>query len=578
MRNKSILYFLGAIALFCACEESKQDEPVISNPDPEVEETYLSLSPETELTFNEENPEENIVTITTNASWEATTSASDLKIDKTQGSATVKTIKITDTPAGESRTLTVTTIPNAGENPISKKVTIKRNAIAPPPPVVEQTIIYYNDFDKEKAEKMSSGYYPYLNQSECWKNETGTGITSVTYSINNSDISVRSNWTSNSNNTDQYTNPSGVNNLYFNKTTSSFAIENISVSNEKNFILSFGSSVNKTAFAQTDLTVEVGDGNSWKKLEYTRDFSHSKWDLTVAEFSLTNSVDKLYFRFSAGSTANQLRIDDVKLTNGNPSSQIFTFDNVNYPLAELPAYSATDNIITHYEYIASKRVRNYSMLFDADKHAALWIAYPLHSCYLGSSGRTEAWAADPEIPESDQPILNRSYKNGYTRGHQIPSGDRTINDNINAQTFYFSNMTPQESSFNSGIWAELEYKVRTSMMCSDTLYVVTGCHFGNGYESTYDNDYKTCPVPTHYYKVLLRTKNGNTGKAIGECSPNELIAIGFWMDHFGTYESSDLTDDYCVSVEEIENITGFTFFPTVADEVKQQCKPSDWGL
>ncbi len=593
MRNKSILYFLGAIALFCACEEPKQDEPVISNPDPEVEETYLSLSPETELTFNEENPEENIVTITTNASWEATTSAPDLKIDKTQGSATVKTIKITDTPAEESRTLTVTTIPNAGENPISKKVTIKRNAIAPPPPVVEQTIIYYNDFDKEKAEKTISGkYFPYLDQSDCWKNETGTGANTVTYSIDYSGISVKSDYTSDYS-SNKYEGASGVNNLYFNKTTSSFAIENISVSNKKNFILSFGTSVNKTAFAQTDLTVEVGDGNSWKKLEYTRDFSHSKWALTVAEFSLTNSVDKLYLRFSAGSTANQLRIDDVKLTNGNPSSQIFTFDNVNYPLAELPAYSATDNVITHYGYINNKQVRNYSMLFDADKHAALWVAYPLHSCYLGSSGRTEAWAADPEITTPDQAKLYPAYDGDpyvyytrYSRGHQIPSGDRTINDDINAQTFYASNMTPQYGDFNGGIWAELEYKVRSTMMCSDTLYVVTGCHFANGYTTVQDAaqgynlgpDSKTCAVPTHYYKVLLRTKNGNTGKAIGECSPNELIAIGFWMDHFGTYESSDLTDDYCVSVEEIENITGFTFFPTVADEVKQQCKPSDWGL
>ncbi len=580
MKHKSILYFLGAIALFCACEDPKQDEPV-TNTDPEtgLEEAYLTLSPETELIFNEENPEKNIITITTNASWEATTSAPDLKIDKTQGTATVRTIKITNTPAGESRTLTVTTIPNAGEDPISKKVTIKRNAVTPPPPVVERTIIYYNDFDKEKAEKTINGkYFPYLDQSDCWKNETGTGASTVTYSIGQSGITVKSDYASDYS-SNKYEGASGVNNLYFNKaSTSTFAIENISVSSEKNFILSFGTSVNKTAFAQTDLTVEVGNGNSWKKLEYIRDFSSSKWNLTTATFSLGGNVDKLYFRFTAGSTANQLRVDDVKLTNGDPSSQVITFNSTSYPPAELPAYSTTDNIITHYEYIDSKRVRNYTMLFDASKHAALWIAYPLHKCYLGSSGRTEAWAADPEILESDQPILNKSYKDGYTRGHQIPSGDRTINYNMNAQTFYFSNMTPQGSSFNSGIWAELEYKVRTNMMCSDTLYVVTGCHFGTGYESTYDNYNKPCPIPTHYYKVLLRTKQGNSGKAIGECSPNELIAIGFWMDHFGNYESSELTDDYCVSVEYIENITGFTFFPSVANEVKQQCKPSDWGL
>ena len=88
-------------------------------------------------------------------------------------------------------------------------------------------------------------------------------------------------------------------------------------------------------------------------------------------------------------------------------------------------------------------------------------------------------------------------------------------------------------------------------------------------------------MPTHYYKLILRTRNGNTGKAIQECDASELIAVGFW------FENGDGTDDsgaatptldasYLKSVAWIEQQTGFTFFPDVPPSVKQQCNPSDW--
>ncbi|MDY4849938.1 MAG: DNA/RNA non-specific endonuclease, partial [Paludibacteraceae bacterium] len=79
--------------------------------------------------------------------------------------------------------------------------------------------------------------------------------------------------------------------------------------------------------------------------------------------------------------------------------------------------------------------------------------------------------------------------NGYTRGHQIPSADRTATRELNEQTFYMSNMTLQAYDFNSGIWLDLENKVR-GYMCNDTIYVVTGAHWEN--TSRYAGKY---PIP-----------------------------------------------------------------------------------
>lgn len=539
---------------------------------------YLEVSP-TALTFDESDASKNVITISTNTHWVATTDNALLKIDKTEGTSDDKEIHILDAPAGESCTLTISTVSDDPKEVITKEITISRSASGITP---ERTIIYNNDFDKEVAQK--NGSWPYLDQFDGWKNESGTGTANVTYS--QMSVSVRSDWTSDYNPPASYRPyASGKNNLYFNNTSSYIAINDINTAQKKDFILQFGCSENKT-FDYNDLKVEVGNGTSWVELEYTRTITNN-WELATSSFSLQNPTNgTLGIRFSVTGGAKMMRIDDVRLTDGDPSSQIIVFDNTVYPPAELPVYNSTDFVITHYGSIGNQKVRNYTMLFDKEKHAALWVAYPLHQCYRGSSGRTEAWAADPLIDASLQAQLygNYCYYDRYSRGHQIPSGDRTVNDELNAQTFYASNMTPQDGTFNGGIWESLESKIRDNM-CSDTLYVVTGCYFGAGYTTTSDGRYnnsfapdsKPCAVPTHYFKVILRTRQGNTGKPVGKCDASELKAIGFWLEHNSNYPETFSTD-YCKSVEYIEQQTGFTFFPTVSEEVKKQCSPSDWDL
>ena len=83
---------------------------------------------------------------------------------------------------------------------------------------------------------------------------------------------------------------------------------------------------------------------------------------------------------------------------------------------------------------------------------------------------------------------------------------------------------------------------------------------------------KECIVPTHYYKLLLRTRSGNLRKPIQECSAGELKAVGFWFENADVIKGSTaptLGAEFMVSVEEIEKITGFTFFPDVPAEVKR---------
>lgn len=382
MIKKKHIYLSGMfLALLCACEEKEQTEPEIPAPTQEI---TLTVSPQT-LVFDENDASKNIVTVNTNADWKATTDNTALKIDKSEGTSGESQIQITDAPVGATCKLTIATIAKNDEKSVSREVTISRAA-----PTVERTVIYNNDFDREVAVKNT--YWPYLDQFDGWKNATGTGQGSETY--DQMSVSVRNDWNSDyAPSTDYKPYASGKNNLYFNKSGSYLAINGIRVEQTRDFVLQFGSSENKL-FDYADLTVEVGNGSSWVQLDYTRPLTQN-WELTSCSFSLQEVAadGTLSIRFSTTSGANMMRIDDVRLTDGDPSSQVIAFDNRAYPLPELPLYGSNDYVITHTGTLNGKTVRNYTMLFDREKHAALWVAYPLHDCYRGSSGRTEAWAA-----------------------------------------------------------------------------------------------------------------------------------------------------------------------------------------
>ena len=114
-------------------------------------------------------------------------------------------------------------------------------------------------------------------------------------------------------------------------------------------------------------------------------------------------------------------------------------------------------------------------------------------------------------------------------------------------------------------------------MCSDTLYVVTGAHFDAGYGYAYDNQGsgKACAVPTHYHKVILRTKKGNSGKWVGNCSASELQCAAFTICHKMAKGHKPQAADM-MSISELEKLTGVTYFPNVKNAPKSTYNPSEW--
>ncbi|MEG2365318.1 MAG: DNA/RNA non-specific endonuclease [Alistipes sp.] len=239
--------------------------------------------------------------------------------------------------------------------------------------------------------------------------------------------------------------------------------------------------------------------------------------------------------------------------------------------AELPSEQVKkgDYYYTYHMRPDAKSVRNFAVCYSKTNLCPVWIAAPMHECYQGSSGRTDAYGQDPSL-DFTQP----GKWSGYTRGHMLGSSDRTVSRETNKQVFYYSNIAPQlGGGFNTGggAWNNLE-ELTDRQWCADTLYQVVGCYWANNNKKV-----NGTTIPTHYYKILLRTKGGNTRKSVANCSAAELKCVAFVLEHRGQ-QGLKPNASMLKSVDELEKMTGFQFFPNVPNAPKTTVNASDWGL
>lgn len=336
-----------------------------------------------------------------------------------------------------------------------------------------------------------------------------------------------------------------------------------------------------TAPATQKWTARVADDWAWFDYEDYHYYTQGQGNGSVALYIASNGESK------SRSTTVEVEFEGtttvtLKLTQGafvQAEAPEIDYEQTSWP--EMPLVKENDGnlYVTHMTKASGKTMRNYSMCYDPDVKAALWIAYPLHDCYTRKAvDRTDAWGYDPLIPAKYQVNMEKGMSNGYDRGHQVASADRLASYDMNAQTFYYTNMTAQVAAMNQGIWNDLENKIRNEYICRDTLYVVTGCVMTTEDDTQVkwvnNRNGGQVAVPKAYFKVFLRTKSGNTGKAVDN---SNATTIGLWVEN-RSYGDEPSRASIVKSVDEIERLTGFTFFPQISDEIKETKDLARWGF
>lgn len=182
-----------------------------------------------------------------------------------------------------------------------------------------EVVVYHNDFDKELAVKGESGWKTYLDSFDGWKNETGSGISTVEYAFSGMSARTNSSGTSNSQFSDYQ--GSGKNYLWFAK-DNYFHVKNITLPEGKtNYTISFGSERNlyqaaDNTFVPEEFLVYVSnDGSKWVKLEYAfpNGLKNRRWDLASSTFTVPSGTKSLHIYIKA-TLASAYLMDDLDLS------------------------------------------------------------------------------------------------------------------------------------------------------------------------------------------------------------------------------------------------------------------------
>lgn len=315
------------------------------------------------------------------------------------------------------------------------------------------------------------------------------------------------------------------------------------------------------------------EGNWTVELEYTE--GASGW-ASISPSQGSGSIGNAIFKYAQNPGTDSrsvtlvlkpsrgLRSSATIVQEGLSTSESKGVDVSTLAWMELPATLAGDGREFFYHTMtnAGNIVRNYSFDYSYKDFISLWVAYPLNRSLIGKTyGRSEAWGFDPLLPSSKQQYIYNSYGiKGYDRGHQIPSADRQGTYERNAATYYATNMTPQKSDFNQGIWAELEMNVRDICYVSDTLYVVTGCVLGS--ETIYNNGHSV-NVPSAYFKALLFYSKASP---IGEYGGYS--GVGVFMPHDESLSGPSY--DYAMTLDALQQETGLEFFVNLPENIRSK--------
>lgn len=162
----------------------------------------------------------------------------------------------------------------------------------------------------------------------------------------------------------------------------------------------------------------------------------------------------------------------------------------------------------------------------------------------GKNPRINAFKGDPNVQVQSRAMPEDYTGSGLDKGHMAPVEDMRADTAAMMQSFYMSNMVPQNPSLNRGVWRSLESHVRKLAFKNGGVHVITGTIFAARPITTIGNG---VGVPTHTYKVVI---DKQSGEGIGYIIPN-------------ANTKGQTFKQYAVPIIEVERVTGVNFTPSL---------------
>lgn len=222
--------------------------------------------------------------------------------------------------------------------------------------------------------------------------------------------------------------------------------------------------------------------------------------------------------------------------------------NIDLNNIEIPTImdERSNRVITH---------KGYTVSYNYDWRIPNWVAYELTDIEVqGEVPRYDRFKPDPMVPQNVTATTNDYKHSGYDRGHMAPAADMKWDEQAMRESFYLSNICPQNPNLNGGVWKDLEEQVRDLASQKGRIFVVCGPIVND--VSTTIGENKVV-VPQAFFKVLLQEEKG------------EIHTIGF------VYENKSgkrPMSTYAMTVDEVETITNIDFFPSLPNKTEKKAE------
>lgn len=205
----------------------------------------------------------------------------------------------------------------------------------------------------------------------------------------------------------------------------------------------------------------------------------------------------------------------------------------------------------------------YVVSYNPETHIPNWVAWQLTESHTTGPYMRKGIEFQEDNEAEGVKVNTFDYsRSGYDRGHMCPSGDNKWDKTAQQQSFLMTNICPQNRNLNAGDWNEMENQCRKWAKQYGRIYIVAG-------PILYNQKHKTIGkakvvVSEAFFKVVLCMEG--TPKAIGFIYKNEA--------------GNRPKGDYVNSIDAIERITGFDFFPALEDaleaKVETEANLADW--
>lgn len=401
------------------------------NEDPSSDKPSLTLNP-TELTFEIAGGTQTVA-VEANREWSIADGDKNawVKAEKTSDNQITVTVEA-NTSFDRSAEFTVRMVGTKKTLTVAQKGSGSQS----------DAYVYHNNFDKADAVKASSGW-PYLDKTDVWKNEEGSGVSTVAYA--SSSASVRqSGKLSDAEGFTDYAG-SGRNKIFFGA-NSNFQIQNITLPGSTDFELTFGGNkygMNEASnvFSHDEFKVYLSnDGKKYVEIEYA--FANGdpdgKWSLASSKFTVPSGTTALYIYFACNK-ASVYSIDDVSLLTSTTAGTAIDFSKGvelgggttptpgPEPTPEGAIFSETFSASQGNFTIDDKSLAEgltYIWKHDAQYH------YMKASAFVGGkSYASESWLVSPEIDLSSEKAAFLSFMH---TANKFPAG-KTAKDFVSVK-------------------------------------------------------------------------------------------------------------------------------------------------